>query len=155
MSRSEAKGSVIGSLYASSNAQGYIIDLYHFFFSGSRWKVKDLTYKISKYPKAVEKLGREKIDNEIHEAFQVWENATDLTFTRKSSGKVHIEIRFESREHGDGDPFDGEGGTLAHVSFTELFFRDKLPKWDWIVWNKYSVTKQAKSLHKNLLNVMN
>lgn len=77
--------------------------------------MKTLTYRISKYPKLVEILGRDNVDKEIHEAFQVWENATDLTFSRKSSGKVHIEIRFESREHGDGDAFDGEGGTLAHV----------------------------------------
>ncbi|CAH1280556.1 unnamed protein product [Diabrotica balteata] len=80
---------------------------------GSRWKVKDLTYKISKYPS---KLKRADVDSEVQRAFDVWTTVTDLTFTPKS-GQVHIEIRFEYGEHGDGDPFDGPGGTLAHAYF--------------------------------------
>ena len=48
---------------------------------------------------------------------QVWSEYTDLVFIQKKSGQVHIEIRFEKGEHGDGDPFDGPGGTLAHAYF--------------------------------------
>ncbi|XP_053657492.1 matrix metalloproteinase-16 isoform X2 [Cherax quadricarinatus] len=81
---------------------------------GSRWRVKEITYKITKYPKA---LLQNDVDREIKAAFKVWEDVTDLTFTASSSGKVHIEIRFERGEHGDGDPFDGPGGTLAHAYF--------------------------------------
>ncbi|XP_060516534.1 matrix metalloproteinase-14 isoform X3 [Cylas formicarius] len=80
---------------------------------GSRWKVKNLSYKIAKYPP---KLKRRDVDDEIQRAFNVWSEYTDLTFTPKS-GQVHIEIKFESGEHGDGDPFDGPGGTLAHAYF--------------------------------------
>ncbi|XP_030765462.1 matrix metalloproteinase-14 isoform X3 [Sitophilus oryzae] len=80
---------------------------------GSRWKVKNLSYKIAKYPP---KLKRADVDAEIQRAFNVWTGYTDLTFTPKT-GQVHIEIRFESGEHGDGDPFDGPGGTLAHAYF--------------------------------------
>lgn len=75
--------------------------------------MKDLTFKISKYPK---KLQRNDVDKEIQRAFNVWSDYTDLTF-RPASGQVHIDIRFESGEHGDGDPFDGPGGTLAHAYF--------------------------------------
>ncbi|XP_046410034.1 matrix metalloproteinase-14 isoform X1 [Neodiprion fabricii] len=80
---------------------------------GSRWKVKRLSYKISKYPRL---LDRTAVDKEIAKAFSVWSEYTDLTFVPKS-GQVHIEIRFERGEHGDGDPFDGPGGTLAHAYF--------------------------------------
>ncbi|XP_067014359.2 matrix metalloproteinase-14 isoform X2 [Anabrus simplex] len=81
---------------------------------GSRWRTKALTYRISKYPR---KLGKAEVDDEVKKAFDVWAEYTDLTFTAKSSGSVHIEIRFETGEHGDGDPFDGRGGTLAHAYF--------------------------------------
>ncbi|XP_023162651.1 matrix metalloproteinase-14 isoform X2 [Drosophila hydei] len=81
---------------------------------GSRWRVKNLTYKISKYPK---RLKRNDVDAEIARAFAVWSEDTDLTFTRKTSGPVHIEIKFVESEHGDGDAFDGQGGTLAHAFF--------------------------------------
>ncbi|XP_013144288.1 PREDICTED: matrix metalloproteinase-16 [Papilio polytes] len=81
---------------------------------GSRWRVKNLTYKISKYPS---RLNQGEVDAELAKAFSVWSDYTDLTFTQKRSGQVHIEIRFEKGEHGDGDPFDGPGGTLAHAYF--------------------------------------
>ncbi|XP_041974462.1 matrix metalloproteinase-14 isoform X2 [Aricia agestis] len=81
---------------------------------GSRWRVKNLTYKISKYPS---RLNHAEVDAELAKAFSVWSDYTDLTFTQKKAGQVHIEIRFEKGEHGDGDPFDGPGGTLAHAYF--------------------------------------
>jgi len=83
---------------------------------GSRWKVKDLTYRVSKYP-VRSGLSRREVDSTMEKAFKIWEDETDLKFTKKTSGKVHIEIRFERRSHGDDDPFDGEGGTLAHAFF--------------------------------------
>lgn len=81
---------------------------------GSRWKVKALTYRIAKYPSL---LKPDDVDAEVAKAFAVWSKYTDLTFTPKKSSSVHIEIRFEKGEHGDGDPFDGQGGTLAHAYF--------------------------------------
>jgi matrix metalloproteinase-14 (membrane-inserted) len=76
--------------------------------------VKELSYKISKYPR---NLDHAKVDAELAKAFQVWADETDLAFKQKTKGQVHIEIRFERGEHGDGDAFDGPGGTLAHAYF--------------------------------------
>ena len=73
---------------------------------GSRWRVDEITYKISKYS---DKLPKETVDKIIRKAFNIWSKATNLKFTQKKSGKVHIEIRFERKEHGDEDPFDGKG----------------------------------------------
>lgn len=83
---------------------------------GSRWKVRTLTYKISKYP-TTKRLSNSEVDKEIQKALQVWSDVTDLSFEQRSNGRVHIDVRFEDGEHGDGDSFDGMGGTLAHAYF--------------------------------------
>ncbi|CAK1599767.1 unnamed protein product [Parnassius mnemosyne] len=93
--------------FGESRAKRYVLQ-------GSRWRVKNLTYMISKYPS---RLNHAEVDIELAKAFSVWSDYTDLTFTQKRTGPVHIEIRFEKGEHGDGDPFDGPGGTLAHAYF--------------------------------------
>ena len=89
---------------------------YYILSAGSRWKVRTLTYKISKYPTS-RKLSTKDIDSEIRKALKVWSDVTDLTFQQRQKGRVHIDVRFEDGEHGDGDPFDGVGGTLAHAYF--------------------------------------
>lgn len=85
-----------------------------YLLQGSKWRNKDLTYKISQY---LPNLSKSQVDKVIYRAFQVWGEHSGLTFTQKQSGKVHINILFVSGEHGDGEPFDGKGGTLAHAYF--------------------------------------
>lgn len=67
---------------------------FHVIYTGSRWRVKNLTYKISKYPS---RLNHAEVDTELAKAFSVWSDYTDLTFTQKRSGQVHIEIRYVAR----------------------------------------------------------
>lgn len=76
----------------------------------------DLTYRITVYPR---KLKKSLVDREIARAFKVWSDITPLNFIYKKEGKVHIDIRFVVSEHGDGDPFDGPGNTLAHAYFPQ------------------------------------
>ena len=89
--------------------------LQRYVLQGSRWRVKNLTYRVTKYPRS--RLTKRQVDETIRKAFDVWEGPTGLNFQEKNSGKVHIEIRFERKNHGDDDPFDGLGGTLAHAFF--------------------------------------
>ena len=81
---------------------------------GSKWPSKDLTYNITRYP-SKQMLSIGDVDAEIAKAFNMWAVHTDLTFTKKSSSSFHIDIRFAKRDHGDGNPFDGPEGTLAHA----------------------------------------
>merc|ERR1712066_661905 len=86
---------------------------------GSRWQVKHLTYRINKYPSTV-RLSKKDVDETVRKAFVMWQEATGLTFEKKDSGSVHIDITFQKYEHGDGDAFDGPGGTLAHAYFPQF-----------------------------------
>jgi len=99
----------------------------------SRWRSLALTYRISKYPDS-KKISKKVTDNEIKEAFKMWSDVTDLTFTDRRYGPVHIDLRFEKREHGDNEPFDGAGGVLAHTYYPlhggDVHFDDEE---DWVV----------------------
>lgn len=59
----------------------------------------------------------------IKKAFQVWSDITPLTFTERYTGAADIYLKFSIFDHGDGYPFDGEGGTLAHAFFPDPYLR--------------------------------
>ncbi|XP_014271620.1 stromelysin-3 isoform X2 [Halyomorpha halys] len=84
-----------------------------FAYQGTHWTIKHLTYMISKYPS---RLSKSETDSELLKAFSVWSAVSPLTFTQKRSVPVNIEIRFVRQWHGDGNPFDGPGGVLAHAT---------------------------------------
>jgi hypothetical protein len=60
--------------------------------------------RVLSYP-APGRVSRADVDQAVSQAFAMWEEVTGLTFQRLDRGKVHIEIRFDRYEHGDGDPF--------------------------------------------------
>lgn len=107
-----------------------------FALQGSRWKKEELTYTVGRYPSG---LSRSEVDTDVKKAFNMWQQASGLTFVRKRSwDKVDIEIRFENYYHGDEDAFDGPGGktkisiqiglkqTYSKNQFDKFFFQDKL-----------------------------
>lgn len=81
---------------------------------GTGWTNKNLSYRILNYPYTISAI---EVQNDIHRAFNVWSQHTDLTFTSKEWGKVDIEISFVSGDHGDGFAFYGPHGSLAHAFF--------------------------------------
>uniref|UniRef100_A0A2C9KBK3 Peptidase metallopeptidase domain-containing protein n=1 Tax=Biomphalaria glabrata TaxID=6526 RepID=A0A2C9KBK3_BIOGL len=84
---------------------------------GSKWAKHNLTFKISEYPRG---LSRDRAEKEVYEALKVWGNVTPLNFIlRPFDEKVDIDIKFARRQHGDGNPFDGRGQTLAHAFFPQ------------------------------------
>ncbi|XP_006839297.1 PREDICTED: matrix metalloproteinase-9 [Chrysochloris asiatica] len=80
-----------------------------------KWQHHNITYWIQNYS---EDLPRDVIDDAFARAFALWSEVTPLTFTRvyKADPKdVDIVIQFGFQEHGDGYPFDGKDGLLAHA----------------------------------------
>ncbi|XP_006881803.1 PREDICTED: matrix metalloproteinase-9 [Elephantulus edwardii] len=83
-----------------------------------KWQHRNITYWIQNYS---EDLPRDVVDDAFARAFAVWSEVTPLTFTRvylkdwRDTKDVDIVIRFGYQEHGDGFPFDGKDGLLAHA----------------------------------------
>ncbi|XP_066265737.1 matrix metalloproteinase-20-like [Branchiostoma lanceolatum] len=86
---------------------------------GSRWKKKELTYKIISY---TPDLSRSVVNDAIGMAFKVWSDVINIDFRRVPPYyKADVTIRFAKGYHGDGtkNTFDGPGGTLAHAFYPE------------------------------------
>ncbi|KAK7125545.1 hypothetical protein R3I93_021040 [Phoxinus phoxinus] len=77
-----------------------------------KWQTNKLTYRIVNY---TPDMSKEKVDDSIKRALKVWADVTPLTFTPIDRGTADIMISFGTRNHGDGLPFDGPHGTLAHA----------------------------------------
>ena len=89
-------------------------DAHGFVASGGRWATTNLTYAFSEFsPDLNPGLCRQA----IHQAFSTWAGWTRLTFREGPVATAQIIIRFVTGDHGDGFPFDGGSGVLAHAFF--------------------------------------
>lgn len=78
----------------------------------SKWDKCNLTYKFENYTSDISVAAQRM---QIIDAFATWKPYSDFTFTEISSGSADISIAFATGDHGDGAPFDGTGGVLAHA----------------------------------------
>ncbi|KAI1890130.1 hypothetical protein AGOR_G00170460 [Albula goreensis] len=85
---------------------------YNFFPRKPKWGKNGITYRILGY---TPDLDEETVDDAFFRAFKVWSDVTPLKFTRIMDGEADIMINFGRNEHGDGYPFDGKDGLLAHA----------------------------------------
>ena len=101
-----------GKLTATSSFQS-IVSRYAFFPGEPRWPEghRDLTYAFNPETDITDE-----IRGVFSRAFDRWSNVTPLTFELSTSPYLaDITIGFFNGEHGDGEPFDGILGTLAHA----------------------------------------
>lgn len=86
--------------------------------SGRKWASTNLRYAFQNFTADVPSGD---IVLAIEQAFALWAAHTPLRFTQVAmSAGPEIIIRFVSADHGDGHPFDGGGGVLAHAFFPSV-----------------------------------
>jgi peptidoglycan hydrolase-like protein with peptidoglycan-binding domain len=78
---------------------------------GCKWPSGNLTYHFQNF---TADLTEAQARNAIKAAFKLWSQAAPLSFTESTSSTADIIIRFVAGDHGDGNPFDGPSGVLAH-----------------------------------------
>ncbi|GMI86947.1 hypothetical protein like AT1G59970 [Hibiscus trionum] len=89
---------------------------YEFFLGNLKWPLSKthLTYN---FQSSVQVPLDEDMRSVCFRAFERWANVSRFTFEEVPEDYfADIEIGFYSGDHGDGNPFDGPQGTLAHAS---------------------------------------
>ena len=86
-----------------------------FLAQGNKWDRTNLTYGFQEF---TPDLSPQQVRDAIAAALNLWSHVTPLTFTEiPLSSNPDFIIRFVAGDHGDGHPFDGVYGTLAHAFY--------------------------------------
>ncbi|CAI9759230.1 unnamed protein product [Fraxinus pennsylvanica] len=89
----------------------HMVSHYSFFPGNPRWPPSKthLTYAFEANTPAA-------AFSPVARAFNTWDSATRFSFSRvQNTAGADLVIGFHRRDHGDGAPFDGPGGTIAHA----------------------------------------
>lgn len=89
-----------------------------YFYGKPRWArvpPMTLTYSFSR-ENMIESLNSSEMKSVFERAFSRWASVIPVNFTETEDfGSADIKIGFYSGDHGDGEPFDGVLGVLAHA----------------------------------------
>ncbi|HZH29256.1 MAG TPA: matrixin family metalloprotease [Pyrinomonadaceae bacterium] len=92
-----------------------LADNAEFVLDGRKWNHTNLTYY---FQNGTNDIAGNDEHQAVREAFTLWANVTTLTFTEVySPSSADIVIIWAVGNHGDGFPFDGTNGVLAHAFF--------------------------------------
>jgi hypothetical protein len=90
-------------------------DIASFAAAGQKWSTTNLRYAFQNFSPD---LSSDTIVIAIEQAFALWAAETPLRFTQVAmTAGPEIIIQFATGDHGDGNPFDGPSGVLAHAFF--------------------------------------
>lgn len=86
--------------------------------SGRKWATNNLRYGFQNF---TPDLSNTDAMLAVEQAFALWAAYTPLRFSRVDvASGPEIIIRFVAGDHGDGSPFDGAGGVLAHAFYPSI-----------------------------------
>jgi hypothetical protein len=86
--------------------------------SGRKWATNNLRYAFQNF---TPDLTAAEITLAIQQAFALWAAYTPLRFTQVTMADgPEIIIQFVAGDHGDGSPFDGPSGILAHAFYPSV-----------------------------------
>ena len=89
-------------------------DTANFVIDGRKWDHTNVAYT---FQEMSSDLPEPALRQSIRDAFELWAQASSLSFQEVGSQDADIVIRFVAGSHGDGDGFDGPGQVLAHAFF--------------------------------------